>query len=325
MKKNVFTYALFALLLICVMVSCNNGSSPSPAEPDRPSKLEVSSFKNNYPVGATKDDLVGNLIYTDTKGKITTVDIKAEGVTTNFDATAAAENKVLTITYKGIDASATYNVVKIEDVDVSGCFVFDDDLTIDFYSGSKTAEITKFKSWDQFMNYTDFDPEKQVTEVDYKVALSPAGYTVIKLTYGDKNYTFYPDGNGGVRSYPIFIDLVQPDYISAKYVSPEKEKISALGNVEKYLTVIFTSEGEMKMWFSDTKGSTDGDPTVVISADNIKFGIGGVEIRKGTDGGEKAKNLRMYMKDGNEKIIITSSSGDDYVGYSFALELKHYS
>ena len=112
MKKKLFPMIiLLCALLLIVAVSCNSSPKkdpvvPSdPTEPARPATLTLSYFRENYRKGADKPE--GKLYYTDTKGKITTLSLQSEGVTTDFDATTVGENKTLKITYKDIECAAT--------------------------------------------------------------------------------------------------------------------------------------------------------------------------------------------------------------------------
>ncbi len=328
--KKIFVLMLLVCVLLVGAISCKNSPStptptPGPDEPaKRPASLRLGYFTENYQKGATQPK--GTVYYTDENGKITTLTLQDEGVTTDFNAATAGENKTLKITYKGIDCVGTYSVYELEEVNVEGCFVVGDNTTYDFRSGSTDVVITTYTSWNQFMN---FDTEPVEKKTSYTTALSSTGRTVIKVTEGEDTRTFYPDGNGGLSTYGTDLDLPQPK-IGEWYISttPEKGKVLPLVK-DKYAAIRFTMDGKMKIWF--TADISDGNlatlltadtPDVVVGADVIKFGLGGVKIDTVTVDAAKAKNFKMYTRNDFETFCIVSYSDDTYNGYDYALQLK---
>ena len=188
---------LCAIVLVFTAVSCKKNPTPTPTPtPTRAATLEVYSFKNYYPVGATTANLVGTLVYTDTNAKVTTIDIKDSAVTTNFDGTTAGEGKILKITYQGIDTTATYNVIQPEEVDINGAFILGDKSVYVFTSGSKAVSKEVWGNWYDFNTLSGDDPT--ILPLEYTVTLSPSGRTTIRLD----GWTYSPDGKGGLNSYP---------------------------------------------------------------------------------------------------------------------------
>lgn len=318
MTKKVLIAILAVLLIVVGLTSCNDGSSGGKTDPKRPATLSVSSFTEYYPVGTQKPS--GSLLYTDTDGKITPVDINADGVTTNFNAQTAGDNKTLIISYKGIDAAKTYSVRNVPTVlDAAGCFVVDDLTTYEFSPNSNKVEIQTYTCWDQYENFTGTmaDP----TYANYEVKISSNG--LVYALVGDKR--FYPDGKGGFDHY-------ESDYLAGPefgfYVSDDKESSSEyIGPTDvkargKYLVLLFKTDCSMEMWFEDTR-PTHTAPTraadYTIPADKIKFGTMGVFIKDYNIG--DTKNLKMYSKnDFKESITIVSPTGDNnYRGYSYRL------
>lgn len=328
--KKIFVLMLLVCVLLVGAISCKNSPSapaPSPSSDEpakRPATLRLGYFTENYKKGDTQPK--GTVYYTDENGKITTLSLQDAGVTTDFNATTAGENKTLKITYKGIDCVGTYNVYELEEVSVEGCFVVGDNTTYDFFPGSDKVVITKYTSWNQFMNF-DTDPTE--TEATYTRALSSTGKTVIKVTEGEDTHTFYPDGNGGISTYGTDLDLPQPK-IGEWYVSTTPEKGKVLPLVKgKYAAIRFTTDGRMKIWF--TADISDGNlatllaadtPDVTVAANFIKFGLGGVKIDTVTVDAANAKNFKMYTRNDFETFCIVSYSDDTYNGYDFALQLK---
>jgi hypothetical protein len=333
MRKHILPVLLVIAVLLVAAISCKNNPSPTPTPtptPTRPATLSVYSFKSNYAVGATKADLVGTIVYTDTNAKVTTVDIKAEGVTTDFDATAAAEGKILKISYQGIDTTARYNVVKVEDVDIAGTFILGKNVSYEFSSGSKSVKKEVWTDWGHFYNLTD-DPA--VTPVSYTVGISPSGRTTIQLD----GWTYSPDGEGGLASYPSegqYFDYNE-GYVPNTgyyYVSTTKEDSRNITNPSakgKYLMMEFTGTGDVKVWFVlDPTAAPGASADYTITADKMIFDNSGVYLKNVTADAEKGKNLSIYLnKDGyNSKeraFSFVSSSGvdDAYKGYSYTMKL----
>lgn len=318
MTKKVLIAILAVLLIVVGLTSCNDGSSGGKTDPKRPATLSVNSFTEYYPVGTEKPS--GSLLYTDTDGKITPVDINAEGVTTNFNAQTAGDNKTLIISYKGIDAAKTYSVRNVPTVlDAAGCFVVDDLTTYDFTAKSNKVVVEKYASW---KGYQNVDPSS-TEEKTYEVKISSNG--LVYALVGDKR--FYPDGKGGFDHYESDY-LAEPEF--GYYVSDDKESSSTtIGPTDekargKYLVLQFTTDYTMKMWFVESKPTSTAPSCpadYTISASDIKFGTMGVFIKDyDTPEPGATKNLRMYSKnDFKESITIVSPSGDDYRGYSYRL------
>lgn len=335
MRKHILPVLLVIAVLLVAAISCKNNPSPTPTPtPTRPATLTVYSFRNYYFLDAAKTDLVGTLVYTDTAGKVTTVDIKDASVTTDFDTSKVVEGKVLKISYQGIDTTAVYNVVKPQEVDISGSFVLGKNVTYVFTSGSKNVIKETWDNWDQFYNLTPPGPKE--TPLTYSVSLSPSGRTTIKLD----DWTYSPDGKGGLSSYPSegqFFDY-DAGYVpntNYYYVSTTKEDNKSITNPAaqgKYLMMQFTAaNGNVKVWFvDDPTAAPAGDPAYTIPADKMIFDNSGVYIKNYSVNDTNAKNLSIYLnKDGyNSKeraFSFVSSSGvdDAYKGYSYTMKLSN--
>lgn len=338
MRKHILPVLLVIAVLLVAAISCKNNPSPTPTPtptPTRPATLTVYSFRSNYAVGATQADLVGTLVYTDTNTKATTVDIKAEGVTTDFDAKEAAEGKILKISYQGIDTTARYNVVKAEEVDIAGTFILGKNVSYEFSSGSTTVKKEEWNNWSNFFNL-DAEP-KDVKSVSYTVGISPSGRTTIHLD----GWTYSPDGKGGLSSYPSegqYFDYSE-GYVPNTgyyYVSTTAEDTRSITNTYaqgKYLMMQFTAaNGDVKVWFVDDPTAAPGVPEAYkISAEDMIFDNSGVYLKNVTaDVAEKGKNLSIYLnKDGyaskERAFSIVSSSGvdDNYKGYSYTMKLSN--
>lgn len=331
MKKYLAVMLVICALVLAFTVSCKKSPTPTPT-PTRAATLSVYNFKNNYSEGATKADLVGTLVYTDTNAKVTTVDIKDEGVTTDFDATTAGEGKILKITYQGIDTTALYNVVKPEEVDIAGTYILGKNLSYTFASGSKTV---KKEEWGNWANFFNLDAEPTVTETSYTVGISPAGRTTIRLD----GWTYSPDGKGGLYSYPSegqFFDFsagYSPN-TAYYYVSTTAEDTRSITNQAaqgKYLVMQFTVTGDIKVWFVDNPAvAPAGDPAYTISGTKMIFDNSGVYLKNVSleeAGEKKAQNLSLYLnKDGyasqDRAFSYVSSDGDGYKGYSYTMKLS---
>lgn len=339
MKKNVFAYALFALLLICVMVSCNGNAKTPEVIAKNPATLKVNYFRQYYAVGDGPEKLVGTLSYTAEGGSsINTIDISSEDVKKEgFDTTVPAEGKTLKLTYKGIDCVVTYNVVKQETVNIFGEFIVDENTTLDFKKDNKVKK-TKWSNWDDYYNCKG-DPEKK--DFTYTVGLSSSGRTIV--TVDGTNY--YPDGNGGILSYPSFDQYFDDDskYVPSSdfYVSTGKEDTRSITNEaaqNHFLVMKFDFYGNALIWFTENlnSGTLSGltEATAIkVEANKMSFGVGGVSMNKveGTNGASAPtganKNLTIILnKDGydskDKAFGFVSYSDDDYKGYSYTM--KYY-
>ena len=353
MKKNVFVYALFALLLICVMVSCNNnGTKPQEVIAKNPATLKVNYFRQYYAVGDGPEKLVGTLSYTAEGGSsINTIDISSEEVTkTGFDTKEPAEGKTLKLTYKGIDCVVTYNVVKQETVDLYGEFIVADKTTLYFNKDKKTVDK---ETWENWFDYYTFAQPKTSETLDYTVGISSSGMTIVKVD----GTNYYPDANGGLRSYPTFNQYFDDDSKYSPntryfYVSTDKEDGRKATNEharDKYLVMAFDytfdpgSEPEESyiayIWFVADLAVLDTglekDDAITVDASKMTFGVGGVSMdkvegKRGTSAPENAnKNLTIMLnKDGYDSeeraCGFVSYVGDDYPnGYSYCMKLSN--
>ncbi|MBQ6672376.1 MAG: hypothetical protein IJM73_04055 [Spirochaetales bacterium] len=332
MKKFFTTAMIICALFLVVAVSCKNSPSPTPTptpvEPTRPATLRLNYFEKNYEKGATAPK--GSLIYTDEKGKITTPSLQADGVTTDFNASTAGENKTLKISYQGIDCVASYNVYELEEINISGCFVFTENMTIDFFgAGNDDVMIIEYENWKQFQEY---DPdEEKVHMTTYTKALTSAGVTVARVTVGEDRYSFYPDGEGGIKTYHEDWDLPQPEidewYVSTDY---ERGRVSDCAR-NKYMVARFTTDYTMDVWFVDKDDFATldystlnaGNRAYVVPADKFTFDLGGVKVDKTDVDATKAKNFKLYSRNGFETFSVVSYYVDnEYPGYSYNLKLK---
>jgi len=342
MKKNVFVYTLFALLLICVMVSCNNsGTKPQEVIAKNPATLKVNYFRQYYAVGDTEDKLVGSLSYTAEGGSsISQVEIKdSEVKKEGFDTTTTGEGKTLKLTYKGIDVVVTYNVVNMEKVDLFGEFIVGDNTTLEFKKDNKVVK-TKWESWDDYFNCRGHEKEKEYT---YSSDISSSGRTVVRVD----DWNYYPDGKGGILSYPSFDQYFEDGSkyvpgINTFYVSTGPEDNRSVTNPDaknKYLVMRFDFYGHAYIWFTaDTLQTTldalTNDNAIKIGADQMSFGVGGVSANKveGTAQGSApsgaTKNLTILMnKDGYDSkdrafsFVSYSDSDINYKGYSYIMKL----
>ena len=331
MKKFLSVMLVICAIVLAFTVSCKKSPTPTPTPtPTRAATLSVYNFKNNYSEGATKADLVGTLVYTDTAAKVTTVDIKGEGVTTDFDASTAGEGKILKITYQGIDTTAVYNVVKPEAVDIAGTYILGKNLSYTFASGSTAVTKEEWGNWATFFN---LDGEPTVTTTTYTVGISPTGRTTIRLD----GWTYSPDGKGGLFSYPSegqffeFSAGYSPN-TTYYYVSTTAEDTRSITNLAaqgKYLMMQFTVLGDCKVWFVDNPAAAPaGDPAYTIPGNKMDFDNAGVYIKNYSVNETNAKNLSIYLnKDGyaskDRAFSFVSSSGvsDDYKGYSYTMKL----
>ena len=320
MRKHILPVLLVIAVLLVAAISCKNNPSPTPT-------LSVYSFRNFYFLNATKTDLVGTLAYTDTAGKVTTVDIKDASVTTDFDASKVAEGKILKISYQGIDTTAVYNVVKVDEVDISGSFILDKNVTYVFTSGSRNVKKETWTDWGQFYNLSGTPAE---TSTSYTVTLSPSGRTVIKMD----DWTYTPDKTGGLASYPSegqFFDY-DAGYVPNTgyyYVSTTKEDSRTIEQAKnKYLVMQFKVDGNVDVWFTadPTLSTPLGEKAYTISAEDMIFDNSGVYLKNVTADAGKGKNLSIYLnKDGyaskERAFSIVSSSDDGYKGYSYTMKL----
>lgn len=332
MAKRI-SIVLITVLLVLGLASCNNNpGGGGSSEPTRPATLSVNNYIENYPVGAEKPS--GVLIYTSTAGKITTVDINDEGVTTDFNASVAADNKILKISYKGIDVAKTYNVVQMEEVDISGTYIVDKNTTLTFKKGSTSVDKDVWSSWGQFYN---LDSDPVTTELTYTVGLSPAGRTVIRVN----NWSYIPK-DGGLASYPSEAAYFEYDSGYAPsttcfYVSTAKEDNRSTTNAaarNKYLVMKFDVEGNAYFWFTaDVESATltaltDGD-AVKILANQMAFDQAGLNFKGVTVEGKEsvASNLEILLnKEGyastTKAFGFISSTGSGYQGYYYTMKLS---
>lgn len=339
MKKNVFAYALFALLLICVLVSCNGNAKTPEVIAKNPATLKVNYFRQYYAVGDGPEKLVGTLSYTAEGGSsISQVEIKSSEVKKEgFNTDTTGEGKTLKLTYKGIDVVVTYNVVNMEKVDLFGEFIVGDNTTIEFKKDNKVVK-TKWESWDDYFNCKGHEQKKEYT---YSPDISSSGRTVVRVD----DWNYYPDGKGGILSYPSFDQYFEDGskYVPSMYdfyVSTGKEDTRESTNQSArnhYLVMKFDFEGHAYIWFTlDTEQSTLNalvpENAIKIGADQMTFGVGGVSANKveGTAQGSApsgaTKNLTILMnKDGYDSkdraFTFVSYNDDGYKGYSYIMKL----
>lgn len=332
--RKLLSLMLIVLIGALLVVSCNDSPTPTPptpSDPERPATLTLESFREYYAKGAAATELVGSLYYTDTKGKITTLSLKDEGVTTDFDSKTVGE-KTLKISYKGIDCVAKYHIVEVEDVTVKGDFIVDKN-TVLVFKADKTVEKEVWANWSDFFVYDNLPTPKDLGK--YTVGISAAGKTIVRIN--DKNY--YPDGKGGLLTYPsdeAFFGSESnyspnTDYF---YVSRSKEDSrSATVANNKYLVIAFNGYGTMYMWFVDNleKTTLDGlnetNVKVIVRGSNFAFDSAGASFDTFTPAGyeEVAKNLRLMLnKDGyastESAFSIVSSSEGTYKGYAYTMK-----
>ena len=331
--------AILAVLLVLGLASCSDKSSSGggSSEPKRPAELSVTSFTENYPVGTAKPS--GSLLYTSTEGKITPVDINDAGVTTNFDATTAGTNKVLKITYKGIDAVKYYNVVEPQKVDVTGTFIVDKNTTLTFSTDTDgKLKITKedWGNWYTFNNLPLPLPESKVLE--YTIGISPAGRTVIRT-----NGWSYTPVDGGLSGYPS--ESAYFEYGSGYtpnteyfYVSTDKEDNRSTTNEAargKYLVMKFNAYGDALFWFTDALSDekityirAHEDEAIKVDSKLMSFDQAGVNFKNVTIEGkeEAASNLQIILNredyaSKTRAFGFISSSDGTYKGYSYTMKL----
>ena len=334
MKKFLSVMLVICAIVLVFTVSCKNNPKPTPTPtPTRAASLEVYSFKNYYPIGATKANLVGTLVYTDTASKVTTVDIKGEGVTTDFDGTTAGEGKVLKISYNGLDTTAVYNIVKVDDVDISGIYIVGKNTTYDFTSGSKTVTKEVWPSWDAFYNFSAIPTSTTLT---YTVTLSPTGRTTIRLD----DWTYTPDKEGGLSGYPSskqFDAAGGSDYAPDTthfYVSLAPEDNKSITNTDakgKYLVMAFNTFGDAYVWFlgdlADIGTLNSSNEAYIIPAGKMSFDSMGVNYRNITVNDTNAKNLSLtlnmegYKSTKKAFSFYSSDEGTTYRGYSYIMKL----
>ena len=348
MKKKLFPMIiLLCALLLVVAVSCNSSPKkdpvvPSdPTEPARPATLTLSYFRENYRKGADKPE--GKLYYTDTKGKITTLSLQSEGVTTDFDATTVGENKTLKVTYKDIECAATYSVFEPEKVDINGAFIVGEKTILFFKTkddGTLTIDKEVWKNWKVYSEF-DYTPEN-VTQTDnlpYTIDLSSSGETIIKVD----DWQYRPDGKGGIRSYKSEDDFLDPanGYVpntSKFYVSTSTAGRGTPDTIKtKYLVIAFSdgiaSYQDMYMWFVDNTAAetlatlTKANAAIIVDASKFSFGQAGVELPKtegeATEGKELSRNLKVYSREGYDKFSIVSYCDEtNYKGYSYTMNLS---
>ena len=350
MKKNVFTYALFALLLICVMVSCSNNAKLPEVIAKNPATLKVNYFRQYYAVGDKEDKLVGTLSYTAEGGSsINTIDIKNEEVKKEgFNTTETAEGKTLKLTYKGIDVVVTYNVVKMMEFNLTGGeFIVGDNTTL-LFKKDNTVIKTKWKSWDNYYNCTGGEEDKEYT---YTPDISSSGRTFIRID----DWNYYPDEKGGLSSYPSFDQYLEEgskyvpdlDYFYVSTGPEDSRNVTNPAAKNKYLVMQFDLMGKAYIWFvskevldvpTDLRTYAKDTNAIIVEASNMSFGVAGVSMNKveGTKGGAGApdnanKNLTIILnKDGYDSTdkafgIVSYADTDldpKYYGYSYTMKLS---
>ena len=343
MKKRALFALLICVLALCLVISCKDsgggGGGGGGGDVKRPAELKLNYLRPYYLKGSEESELDGSLIYTDTDGKITSVNLKegiaAKTVTTDFDSKAVKKDAILKITYQGIDCTGTYSIVDIDDVSLGGCYVVAMNTTYDFYDVSKVLVAT-YTGWGDFMDYSS----GTMVDKTYSLGISgTTGKTIVKVE-GDTT-TYYPDGKGGLEGYFSDVDLPEPE-IERWYVSLNKETGNRVNLHAKdhYLAVRFTLDGAMKMWFCTedqimTAGVLDGvkledikdadSPDVIIPASQVGFDNHGVRVFKATVAGKAdwASNMSVYSRSGdfNDSFTVVSYDGDSYNGYSYSMKL----
>ena len=336
MKKRISPFLMVCVLLLAVAVGCNNNPGGGGSDvPKKAPELTLGNFKQYYPVGAQKSDLIGTLYYSE-DGKITTISVKDDGVTiTGFDSSVAGENKTIKFTYKDLDCVSTYSIVKKAEVYLDGTVIFDKNTTYTFTNGSNTVTKSVFNSWYDYYNIGVEDAEDPVeTALTYTVDINTSGATIIWFE-GD-TWPYRQDGNGGIQGKPsdsdyFYENAPQPYF----YVSKTAEDTRMVTNAAargKYLVAAFDFYGNMYMWFTpDTEDATlqalEVNDAIMLSAKNIDFDSIGVSFKDVTvlEAEAKAKNLRLMIRDGygskERAFTITSSSGDGYYGYSYVMKV----
>jgi len=334
MKKRALFALLICVLALCLVISCKDsgggGGGGGGGDVKRPAELKLNYLRPYYLKGSEESELDGSLIYTDTDGKITSVNLKegiaAKTVTTDFDSKAVKKDAILKITYQGIDCTGTYSIVDIDGVSLGGCYVVAMNTTYDFYDVSKVLVAT-YTGWGDFMDYSS----GTMVDKTYSLGISgTTGKTIVKVE-GDTT-TYYPDGKGGLEGYFSDVDLPEPE-IGRWYVSLNKETGSRVNEhaSNKYLAVRFTLDGAMNMWFitandDATVLALDEDhPDVTIPASQVGFDNHGVRVFKATVAGKAdwASNMSVYSRSGdfNDSFTVVSYDGDSYNGYSYSMKL----
>lgn len=346
--RKLLSLMLIVLIGALLVVSCNDSPSPSPTptptDPERPATLTLASFREYYAKSPTSKP-IGSIYYTDTKGKITTLSLTDEGVTTDFDSKTVGE-KTLKISYKGIDCVAKYTIVEVGEVSVKGAYIVDKNTVLVFEEdeqGNKTVKREYWNNWGAYYNLSD-DPDES-EPVTYTPGISAAGKTIVTVDIPEKQYkkNLYPDGIGGLLTYPseaVYFGsdsnyVPNTDYL---YVSRSKEDKRSAGVAnDKYLVIGFNYNGTMFMWFvanldeeETLKKLKAEDAKVVISASDFIFDSSGAYFETFTPDAYKgqgvADNLRLMLnKDGyastESAFSIVSSSEGTYKGYAYTMKL----
>jgi len=337
--KKIIPFLMVCVLLLAVAVSCNNNPGSKGGDVKRPATLTVGNYREYYEVGALVREIKGTLYYTDSDGKITTLNFQDEGVTiTGFDSTVPVEKKSMTVSYKGIDCVVTYSIASIEKVEIEGTYVFEKNTTYEFKKDSN--EITKevWSSWDDFYNCgTEGKKDPVVSKLSYTREINTSGKTVIKIE-GD-SWPYHPDGRGGIEGKPNAYDYgdYMPD--TCFYVSTEKEDTRMVTNPNaqgKYLVCAFNFYGDMYMWFTEnvdagTLATLNAGNGIKVEAKYFCFNTVGVEMQRSTVTGQEAKasNLRLTIKDGytsaTRAFSIVSEADTTaepkYYGYNYIMKL----
>ena len=341
MKRRTIPFLMVCVLLLAVAVSCNSnpgggGGGGGSDAPKRPAELKLSNFKQYYPVGAQQSDLIGNLFYYSEDGKITTLSVKSEGVTiTGFDSSAVAENKTIKFSYNGIDCVSTYSIIKKAEVNLEGTVIFDKNTTYTFTKGSNEAKKEVYSSWYDYYNQGEQSAQEPETgTVKFSTDINTSGATIIRFE-GD-SWPYRPDGNGGINGKPsdndYFYDNVPQPYFYVSTTAEDNKTITNEVARGKYLIVAFDFYGNMYMWFSNNTDKTTllslkRADAIKLSGKDIDFDSIGVSFKDVTADKDKAKNLRLMIRDGynsaEKAFSIVSSSGDGYRGYSYILKLTN--
>ncbi len=330
LKKSPF--CIFVLILLICISGCDQ-KQITDTDPDYIPTLSISYVRSYYPVGATGADLEGTLLYTDEKGKTKEVKLTDEGVSTDFSADIAEENKNMTITYKGLKCSTKYHVLEPEPVCIEGTFIVDNNTTLTFSGGDNTVIKQTWCCW------SDCKGKKQPlseTHFTYSPTISPAGRTRISI---DGQY-YYPDENKGIVFSPDSKTFFLADggfvpKSSHYYISSFKEDDRSFINPSarnKYLVMKFDVEGNAFMWFtndcyeSTLKNLSDGE-AIRIDSDMFIFNAGGVLLESTTINNEKAKDLELRIQDGYASdskafVMLSRNNLPDYAGYSYAMRLS---
>lgn len=328
MKKSSFCLFVIALL-ICIVGCAQKGATDT--DPDYTPTLSISYVRINYPVGATEADLDGALIYTDKKGKTNNIKLTDEGVSTDFSADKAEENKIMTITYEGLKCSTEYHVLEPDPVNIDGTFIVDKNTTLTFSVDDNTVIKKTWRCW-----YDCKEKKQPLSETcfTYSPTISRGGRTCI---YVDGNI-YYPDENRGLVSFPnskpYFSDGGFVPKSSHYYVSEFKENNRSNPSARnKYLVMKFDVAGNAFMWFTNdyyesTLNDLSEEEAIKIDSDLFVFSSNGVFLERTTINNENARDLELllrgegYASNSRAFRMISRSDQPDYYGYSYTMRLS---